>query len=154
MNIRNVLVGLGVALLVGGCSTFAPGSDDARVERPRLELPGRGTDCVFGSVRDFTVLDDHALLLYTAARSRAYYVEVTGVCIGLDTAFQIGFEGRDDRICGFGMDKIVLPGGSFTEKCPIGAVYELKDGDIAMVLAHYGRAKVEKAPEKEPETEQ
>lgn len=153
MNIRFLLAGLAMTLTVSACTTFAPTSDEARVDRPRIELPGRGTDCIFGSVRDFKVLDDEALLVYTAARNRAYYVEVSGVCIGLDSAFQIGFESRDDRICGFGADKIVLPAGSFTEKCPIGAVHELKDGEIAMVLEHFGFAKTKKAADEDDKSD-
>ncbi len=153
MNVRLILTGAVLALLAGGCSTFSPGVDESRVKRARLELPGSGSDCIFGSVRDFTVLDDDALLVYTSARSRAYYIEVTGVCIGLDTAFQIAFDSRDDQICGYGMDKIVLPGGRFTEACHIGAVHRLEGGEIAKVLEHYGRAKVEKAQDKEPDTE-
>ncbi len=149
MNIRLLTAALVCSLLVGACTTAAPGVDEARFARKTLELPGKGADCVFGSVRDYTVLDDHALILYTSARSRAYYVEVAGVCHGLRTAFQLGFEDRDERLCGFGMDAIIIPDGSFTERCPIGRIHKLEDGDINMVLEHYGRARVKK---KSPES--
>lgn len=153
MNTRTYIAGLVGLLLVSACSTFAPGVDDSKAKRARLELPGSGSDCVFGSVRDFTVLDDRSLLLYTTARNRAYFLEVSGVCIGLDSAFQLGFQSRNDQICGFGSDKIVLGQGSFTETCSIGRLHKLEDGELARVLAHFGRVKVEKAPKPTAETE-
>lgn len=142
MNFRIGGALLACALLCGACATASPGVDEAGFVKKRLELPGNGADCVFGSVRDFSVLDDEALLLYTAARNRAYFVEVAGICSGLRSAFQIGFEDRDGRLCGVGMDAIVIPGGSFTERCPISRIYKLEDGEINMVLEHYGRVKI------------
>ncbi len=142
MSLRSCVAMLACFWLCGACSTASPGLDETGFVKRTLELPGNGADCVFGSVRDFSVLDDEALLLYTSARNRAYYVEVTGICSGLRSAFQIGFEDRDGRLCGVGMDAIVIPGGSFTERCPISRIHKLEDGEINMVLEHYGRVKI------------
>ncbi|NNF52100.1 MAG: hypothetical protein HKN59_06650 [Gammaproteobacteria bacterium] len=147
MNIRLPLVGLLCALAAAACATASPGVNESGFLKKTLELPGNGADCVFGSVRDFSVLDDDALLLYTSARNRAYYVEIAGICPGLNSAFQIGFEDRDGRLCGFGLDAIILGGGAFSERCSISRIHKLEDGDIARVLEHYGRVKVRKQSE-------
>jgi len=147
MNIRLPIAGLICALLVAACATASPGVNESGFARKSLELPGNGADCVFGSVRDFSVLDDDALLLYTSARNRAYYVEVTAACPGLRSAFQIGFEDRDGRLCGFGLDAIVIGGGAFSDRCPISRIHKLEDGEITRVLEHYGRVKIKKQSE-------
>lgn len=142
MNIRLLVACLICAALTGACATASPGINETGFARKKLELPGNGADCVFGTVRDFSVLDDEAMLLYTTARNRAYYVEVTGVCPGLRSAFQIGFEDRDGRLCGFGADAVIIAGGAFSDRCPISRIHKLEDGEINMVLEHYGRVKV------------
>lgn len=140
-GIRIVLL-LTASLSLAACATAGPGVDEERFARAPLELPGNGADCVFGSVRDFTVLDDETVLLYTTSRNRAYYVEVTGICPGLRTAFQLGFSDRDGQLCGRGFDAIVIPEGSFTQRCPISRIHKLEGGEVAMVLEYFGRAKV------------
>lgn len=144
MKSKHLTILLGAALCLAACATAGPGVDEEQFVREPLELPGNGADCVFGSVRDFTVLDDDTLLLYTTSRNRAYFVEVTGICPGLRTAFQLGFSDRDGQLCGRGFDAIVIPEGSFTERCPIARIHKLEGGEVAMVLEHYGRAKVTK----------
>lgn len=144
MKARVLIACLTCTLVMTACATSSPGVNESAFMKKTLELPGNGTDCVFGSVRDFSVLDDEALLLYTSARNRAYYVEVTGACPGLRSAFQLGFEDRDGRLCGFGLDAIVLSGGAFSERCPISRIHKLEDGEIARVLEHYGRVTIKK----------
>ena len=142
MNVKTLAILTTAVVALAACATAGPGLDEERFTREPLELPGKGADCVFGSVRDFTVLDDETLLLYTTSRNRAYYVEVTGICPGLRTAFQLGFEDRNGQLCGRGFDAIIIPEGSFTERCPIAKIHKLEGGEIARVLEYYGRAKV------------
>lgn len=147
MKSRLLIACLVCTLVTAACATASPGVNETEFVKKTLELPGNGADCVFGSVRDFSVLNDEALLLYTTARNRAYYVEVTGICPGLRSAFQLGFEDRDGRLCGYGLDAIIIAGGAFSERCPISRIHKLEDGDIARVLEHYGRVKIKKKSE-------
>lgn len=154
MNYRALGVALMGAFVVAACATASPGVNESAFVKKKLELPGNGSDCVFGNVRDFSVLDDEALLLYTSARNRAYYVEVSGVCPGLRSAFQLGFEDRDGRLCGFGLDALIIAGGAFSERCPIARIHKLEDGDITRVLEHYGRVSIRKQKEGSIEQEE
>lgn len=147
MKYRLFIAGLICATVTTACATASPGVNESTFAKKTLEFPGKGADCVFGSVRDFSVLDDEALLLYTTARNRAYYVEVTGICLGLRSAFQLGFEDRDGRLCGYGMDAIIIADGAFSERCPISRIHKLEDGEITRVLEHYGRVKIKKQSE-------
>jgi hypothetical protein len=109
-------------LSAAGCAGTPPqdGGDRAAVERQ--------TDCIRTSlIRDWDSLDDRNLIVYESGR-RAYHVELAQSCFGLDFDTMIGLYDRrgDGRICGFGLDRVIVD-GAIPEGCSIAAVDELTD---------------------------
>lgn len=116
-----ILTGIG-ALLAAGCAGALPqdAGDRAAAERE--------TDCIRTSlVRDWEALDDRNLIVYESGR-RAYHVELAQSCFGLDFDTMIGLYDRrgDGRICGFGLDRVIVD-GAIPEGCSIAAVDELTE---------------------------
>jgi hypothetical protein len=84
-------------------------------------------DCMRTSlITDWDALDDRNLIVYESRRP--YHVEVAQTCSGLDFATLIAFydRGADERICGFGMDRVIVD-RSIPDGCSITAVDELTD---------------------------
>lgn len=121
MRSHVILAGMG-ALFVVGCAGTPPqeAGDRAAAERQ--------TDCIRPSlVRDWDALDDRNLIVYESGR-RAFHVELAQSCFGLDFDTMIGLYDRrgDGRICGFGLDRVVVD-SAIPEGCSIAAVDELTE---------------------------
>lgn len=130
---QRLLIALGPAVLVAGCA--GQGFTGNRVAE------ASDTDCVFGStIRDWQPLDDRNLIVYGAG-DRPYHVELAQSCIDLTFADVIAFydDGFDERICGYGMDKILV-NRSTPETCGIIAVDELTEGQEEDLLIEHGQA--------------
>ncbi|MET0987982.1 MAG: DUF6491 family protein [Steroidobacteraceae bacterium] len=92
----------------------------------------------FNSIDDWRRLDDRNLIVWASPRE-AYHVELTMPLIDLDTASSIGFidHNRDGRLCGFGMDEIVVPRSPVFNTATIAAMTRLDDAGMQALAQKY-----------------
>ncbi|MET0658598.1 MAG: DUF6491 family protein [Steroidobacteraceae bacterium] len=92
----------------------------------------------FSSIDDWRRLDDRNLIVWTSPRE-AYHVELTMPLIDLDTASSIGFidHNNDGRLCGFGMDEIVVPHSPVFNTATIAAMTRLDTTGMQALADQY-----------------
>ena len=126
MKTVSVTATLVLSLLVVACAT--PG-EPVNVQERLMEMGYRmgGGDQRLPSYRinGWTRIDDRNLVIRAGVRDR-YLVELTGPCLGLNSAFRIGFTtpGRLSRVDRF-EDILVRSPGIGVERCPIRNIYSL-----------------------------
>ena len=101
-------------------------------------IESRGSDCILiRTIRDYTLLDDRNLLIYGPAK-RAYYVTLVRPAYELRSSIRIGFSSRDDNLCPYGGDGIVV--GTFNpETVSIRAISRVTEEEAEQLLVRYGR---------------
>lgn len=116
-----------------------------------FELDYRGSDCIsIRTIRDYTVLDDRNLLIWASAR-RPYFVRLFTPAWGLRSSFQIGTQSRDDQLCPYGGDALVLDSvGRDTAR--IASIRRITTEEAEWLLVRFGRKEPaeQQAPEPEP----
>jgi hypothetical protein len=125
-----ILIGCSMAALAAGCVTTAARTDPG--DRVAAESE---TDCIRTSlITNWEPIDDRNLIVY--AGSRPFHVELVPSCIGLNFATVIAFYDRrtDERICGFGMDRIIVD-RTIPQSCGITAVDALTDEQAEQLKA-------------------
>jgi hypothetical protein len=89
-----------------------------------------GNDCVFSrTIDNWTALDDRNLIIW-APRRHAYLVELSFPLHSLRYTVDVGIVDRnhDGRICGFGTDRVFVPGNpTFPEDSTILSMTRLND---------------------------
>lgn len=101
--------------------------------------PADGNACTWiSSVDDWQRLDDRNLLVWVS-RNEVYQVELTMPLVDLSTAEAIGFvdHNRDGRICGFGMDEVVVPHSPVFGSATIANMTRLDDAGLQAVAERY-----------------
>lgn len=118
---------------VAGCA----GSGQAE-NGPRADAEFRGSDCILiRTIRDYTPLDDRNLLIWGPG-NRAYYVTLVRPAFELRSSFRMGFSSRDDQLCPYGGDGIVV--GSLTQDTiGIRAISRVSKEQADQLLIRYGR---------------
>ena len=79
-------------------------------EKPDLgeDIDDRGSDCIsIRTIRDYRPLDRSSLIIEGSGK-RFYYVTLVGSSFGLSGSHQIGVESRDDWLCPYGGDSLIL----------------------------------------------
>ena len=110
----------------------------------------------FSSIDDWKELDDRNLIVW-ASRKEFYHVELSIPLFDLSTAPSIAFvdHNHDGRLCGFGMDEIVIPHSSVFGSSTIIGMTRLDDDGLARLAEKYhvklGNRK--QADKKEPKTQ-
>lgn len=114
------------------------------------EVEYRGSDCILiRSVRDYTLLDDQNLLIWGPGK-RAYYVTLFRPAFELRSSIRIGFSSRDDQLCPYGGDGIVV--GTFNrETISIQAISRVTEEEAEQLLVRYGRKEPSEQQAPEPE---
>lgn len=88
-------------------------SDGFTAEGPAQLVPGvehNGSDCIWiRSVRDYTALDDQHLLVRGSSK-RTYLVTLLHRSFEMQSSIGLGFSSRDDQLCPYGGDAVVLDG--------------------------------------------
>jgi hypothetical protein len=103
------------------------------------------SDCIsIRTIRDYTPLDKSTLLIEGAGK-RTYLVQLLQPAIELRSSYGIGFSSRDDWLCPYGGDEIVIESLS-RERLRIRSISHLSDEQVEDVLIRYGK--------KDPDTEQ
>lgn len=102
------------------------------------DLSDRGSDCILiPTIRDYTPLDDTNLLIWGPAK-RGYYVTLFRPAFELRSSFRMGFSSRDDQLCPFGGDGIVV-GSLAREEIGIRAISRVSEEQADQLLIRYGR---------------
>lgn len=142
--IKQSLIVLSASTILG-CA--APGDGPSSADR---DVDAGGSDCIsIRTIRDYTPLDDRSLLIWGPAK-RAYHVSLFRPAMELRSSFELGFSSRDDQLCPFGGDGIVI--GSFRrETINIQSITRLSADQADELLIRHGRKEPAEQPAPAPE---
>ena len=96
-------------------------------------------DCMFfRSIQNWKVLDDRNLIVWSPSRRQPYVVTLSFPLHGLRFRDAIAFEdgNRDGRLCGFGMDGIIVR-GSFSQRSLIRGIKKLDGTEVGPLEGLY-----------------
>lgn len=118
---------------IAGCA----GSDEAPASGAG-DIDFRGSDCILiSTIRDYTPLDDSNLLIWGPAK-RAYFVSLVRSTFELRSSFRLAFSSRDDQLCPYGGDGIVV-GSLDRDTVGIRAISRVSEEQADQLLIRYGR---------------
>jgi len=107
-------------------------------EKHPEDLNLNGADCIsIRTIRDYTSLSRDSLLIHASGK-RTYYVRLLTPQFSLNSSFQLGTRSRDDSLCPFGGDSLVVDRFS-GEKSRIQAIKRLTADQVEQVLIRYGK---------------
>jgi hypothetical protein len=114
------------------------------------DIDYRGSDCILiRTIRDYRLLDDRNLLIYGPAK-RAYFVTLFRPSFELRSSFQMRFSSRDDRLCPYGGDGIVV-GTLHPEEIGIQSISRVSEEQEEQLLIRYGKKEPSEHQAPEPE---
>jgi len=122
-----------VALALAACATPAPRSGDPLASSPS----GKHEECLFTTVvSDWSDLGRESLILYGPGRHDPYLVQLNFPSNDLTFNVAIGVLDGDHngRICGFGFDAILIPGG-MPERITIRSIQKLTKDEATKLIA-------------------
>lgn len=97
-----------------------------------------GSDCIsIRTIRDYTPLDSQHLLIHGIGR-RAYFVTLMRPTLELRGTLGLRFDSRDDQLCPFGGDSIVL-GAFASERVNVRSISRLRADQEEQLLIRYGK---------------
>lgn len=113
------------------------------------DIDYRGSDCILiSTIRDYRTLDDRNLLIYGPA-NRAYFVTLFRPSFELRSSFQMGFSSRDDRLCPYGGDAIVV-GSLNREEIGVQSISRVSDEQVEQLLVRFGKKEPSEPQAPEP----
>ena len=90
------------SIMLASCAATSPDSDLGS------DLTDRGSDCIsIRTIRDYTPLDRDSLIIEGAGK-RLYYVTLVMSSFELRSSHQIGVQSRDDWLCPYGGDQLIV----------------------------------------------
>ncbi len=97
-----------------------------------------GSDCIWiRTVRDYTTLDDQNLLIRGSGK-RSFLVTLSYPSFELRSSVGLGFSSRDDQLCPYGGDGIIL-GGLSRESVRIRSITEVNADQADELMVHFGK---------------
>ena len=124
-----------VLLLSSFSSVSTAEKEDAQRVR---DLDLNGSDCIWiRTIRDYRALDSRNLLIYASGKS-AYFVRLARPSMELRSSIQVGFSSRDDRLCPYGGDQLVV-GGFAAETVSIRAISRISSDQADVLLVRFGK---------------
>lgn len=96
--------------------------------------------CVFaGTINDWRGLDSRNLVIWSPNNHVAYHVTLGFALTDLKSTETLGIvDGNGDgRLCGYGMDQLVITGGAYPEKSTITGMTKLDDAGLAELGEKY-----------------
>ena len=136
MTIKTAMLQLFILTFSCGLAACAS-SGQAETDSP-ADAEYRGSDCILiPTIRDYTPLDDLNLLIWGPAK-RAYYVTLVRPAFELRSSFRMGFSSRDDQLCPYGGDGIVV-GSLNRDTIGIRAISRVSEEQADQLLIRYGR---------------
>jgi hypothetical protein len=113
-------------------------STDSEAPTAAGDIDYHGSDCILiRTIRDYSLLDDQNLLIWGPGK-RAYFVTLFRPSFELRSSFQLGFDSRDDQLCPFGGDGIVV-GSLHQESIGIQSISRVSEEQAEQLLIRYGR---------------
>lgn len=113
------------------------------------DLDLSGSDCILlRTVRDYTPLDDRHLLIWGPAK-RGYFVTLVRPAFGMRSSFRLGFSSRDDQLCPYGGDSIVIGNGP-NEQVRVRSISRVNDEQAEDLMIRFGRKKPTESPTPAP----
>jgi hypothetical protein len=110
-----------------------------------------GSDCIWiRTVRDYTTLDDQNLLVRGSGK-RSYLVTLLFPSFELRSSMGLGFSSRDDQLCPYGGDGVVLDGLS-PEIVRIRSITEVSSDQAEQLMVQFGRKEPKEQQTAAPET--
>jgi len=97
-------------------------------------------DCIFaGTINNWRGLDSRNLVIWAPNGNVAYHVTLGFALTDLRSTETLGVvDGNGDgRLCGFGMDQIIVTGGAYPEKSTITGMTRLDDAGLAELGEKY-----------------
>jgi hypothetical protein len=97
--------------------------------------------CIFSrSIQDFRPLDRNKLVVWGPSRRDAYLVELSMPLPQLKFAHELAVVDRnhDGRLCGYGMDRIVVVDAGMREPSTVSGITLLDDARLAELEQQYG----------------
>ena len=129
---------LQIVMLVFSCGIAGCAGSGQAETGGRADAGYRGSDCILiRTIRDYTPLDDLNLLIWGPAK-RAYHVTLIRPSFELRSSFRMGFSSRDDQLCPYGSDGIVV-GSLSRDTIAIRAISRLSEEQADQLLIRYGR---------------
>ena len=102
------------------------------------DLDFNGSDCnLIRTIRDYTPLSRDSMLIHVSGK-RSYFVRLFAPSLGLRSSFQLATKSRDDRLCPYGGDSIIvdrMPGG----EARIQSISRVNPAQVEQILIHYGK---------------
>lgn len=126
------------------------------LERFRDKLPRTSNQCLFfRSIYDWKALNRYNLIIWSPGRNNPYHIELNNPCNGIRFAETIGFSSKDNRLCSYGGDSILInSSGGMLDRCTIGSITRLdKEGLERLVAQGRGRSLSEKQLEMQQKNE-
>jgi hypothetical protein len=107
-------------------------------ESPPEDIDLHGSDCIsIRLIRDYTPLSRDSLLIHASGK-RSYFVRLFPTTFGLKSSFQLATKSRDDRLCPYGGDSIIvdrMPGG----EARIRSISRVTPEQVEDLLIRYGK---------------
>ena len=130
MNVRIMTLLVSVLLLGIGQAQAAESESTKQVDTNACTW--------FTSIDNWQRLDDRHLIVWGSGND-AYLVELSLPLFDLDTAPSIAFvdHNHDGRVCGFGMDEIVIPHAAVFRSSTIIGMTQLDSAALAAVAKKY-----------------
>jgi hypothetical protein len=114
---------------------------------PPKDLNFNGSDCILiRTIRDYTPLSRDSLLIHASGK-RSYFVRLFTPSFGLDSSFQLATKSRDDRLCPYGGDSIIVD-RMLGDEARIQSISRVNPAQVEQILIHYG--KIEPGDTKDP----
>ena len=128
----------------------APTESSARPGMPD-RLPKVTADCeFFRTIYDWRALDPYNLIVWFNNRNTPRHIELETACYQLRFVDTIAFTSRDNRLCAFGGDSVIVG----DEQCKIGALNKITPEEARALIAKYekGRSSNKDAADKADES--
>ena len=129
--------------VVASCASIG---EESGLER---DINFAGSDCIsIRTIRDYTTLDRSTLLM-KGGGNRTYLVTLMSPAFDLRSSTQIGFVSRDDSLCPYGGDRLVLDRMSNFDVM-IRGISRLTPGQEDELLIRYGKKEPQEQQDQAP----
>jgi len=129
------------ATLIAAWTIGAIGIASAEAVKSPDPMPGASKDeCVFvNNISSWHVLDSSNVVLFTAAASRAYLMQLSPPVSDLKFAFKVAFidRDRDGQLCGRSLDRVQAAGSLVRQPATIMGMTRLDEAGLQRLETQY-----------------
>jgi len=141
--IKQLTITISACVLLSSCATV---DEDSGLGR---DIDFTGSDCIsIRTIRDYTPLDKSTLLM-KGGGTQNYLVTLFSPSFELRSSFRLGFTSRDDWLCPYGGDRLVL--GSFaSDEVMIRGISRITPEQVDELLIRYGKKEPDEQQDQAP----